>query len=105
MREMVLRDLVVKGSAGDQPSVEVVANDSGRMIFGKCGCAFFRENLLNRGPCEHLLALFLASAPLRQDLPASREVPGVSPPPRKRRARRDDEDFANSDFDTGDEDE
>jgi hypothetical protein len=37
-REIVLRDLRVLGSAGDQPSVEVVVNYSGRMIFGKCGC-------------------------------------------------------------------
>jgi hypothetical protein len=92
-REMVLRDLVVKGSAGDQPAVELVVNDSGRMIFGKCGCSFFRENLLNRGPCEHLLALFLASAPLRQDLPASRELPAGSAPPKKRRPPLEEDDF------------
>jgi hypothetical protein len=73
-KEIVLRDWQVKGSAGDQAAVEVVVNDNGRMTFGVCGCAFFKENLLNRGPCEHLLALFLASASLRQDLPTSQTV-------------------------------
>ncbi len=93
-REVVLRDWQVLGSAGDQPAVEVVVNDGGRMIFGRCGCAFFRENLLNRGPCAHLLALFLASAPQRQDLPTSRELPpGASAARRRRRDEEDEEDF------------
>jgi hypothetical protein len=104
-REVVLRDLVVRGSAGEQPAVEVVVNDSGRMIFGRCGCDFFRANLLNRGPCPHLLALFLASAPLRQDLPSSHALPAGTAAPARRRARRESEDFDDSDFDEPDEDE
>jgi hypothetical protein len=70
-REVVHRDWRVIGAAGDQQEVELVVNDNGRLIFGRCGCAFFREHLLARGPCEHLLALFRFSDAARQDLPSS----------------------------------
>jgi hypothetical protein len=56
-REVVLREWVVSGSAGDQDTVELVIGDEGRLLFGTCRCPFFAENLLNQGPCEHLLAL------------------------------------------------
>ena len=51
--------------------VEIVLDDYGRVIFGKCPCAFFEENLLARGPCEHMIAVHRASEPLRLDLPSS----------------------------------
>ena len=70
-REIVYRDWRVIGAAGDQKEVELVVNDNGRLIFGRCGCAFFRQHLLARGPCEHLLALFRYSDASRQDLPSS----------------------------------
>jgi SWIM zinc finger len=70
-REVVHRDWRVIGAAGDQKEVELVVNDNGRLIFGRCGCAFFREHLLAKGPCEHLLALFRFSDATRQDLPSS----------------------------------
>jgi hypothetical protein len=70
-REIVYRDWHVNGSSGDEKSVEIVVNDSGRIIFGTCGCEFFNENLLNRGPCEHMLALFVFSEDHRQDRPTS----------------------------------
>jgi hypothetical protein len=69
------RDWQVSGSAGDQSAVEIVVSDEGRLLFGKCGCAFFKDNLLNKGPCEHLAALLAASAPLRKDLPTSEAAP------------------------------
>ena len=56
-KEIVHTDLVVRGAVADQADVEVVLSDEGRMIFGKCGCAFFAEHILNQGPCAHLLAL------------------------------------------------
>lgn len=74
LREIIFRDWHVTGRAGEQ-AVEVVVNDVGRIIFGKCACAFFRENLLNQGPCEHIRALFLKSADLRTDKPTSRPSP------------------------------
>jgi hypothetical protein len=108
-KEVILRDWRVTGSAGDQPAVEVVVNDLGRMTFGTCGCPFFKENLLNRGPCEHLLALFLASAGGREDLPTSRTVTVAAAPAaaaRKRRIPEDfDEDEGEEEFDSDDEDE
>jgi hypothetical protein len=74
-RQVIYRDWQVSGSAGDQSAVEIVINDEGRLLFGTCGCPFFKENLLNKGPCEHLAALMAASAPLRKDLPSSATAP------------------------------
>ncbi|MFO7614467.1 MAG: urea transporter [Bacteroidales bacterium] len=37
--------------------VEVVLKSSGQIIFGRCTCPFFEENMLNRGPCAHMLAM------------------------------------------------
>ncbi len=70
-REVILRDWVVQGSAGDQRDIELVLSDEDRLIFGRCGCAFFKEHLLNQGPCEHLLALLLVAQPARKDAAAS----------------------------------
>jgi hypothetical protein len=70
-REIVFRDWRVIGAAGEQKEVELVVNDNGRLIYGRCGCAFFKQHLLARGPCEHLLALFRFSDATRQDLPSS----------------------------------
>jgi len=90
-REVIHRDWQVHGSAGDERAVEIVVDDRGRIIFGTCGCPFFRENILNRGPCEHMAALFAASHSMREDLPTSGEAPadgcgGPRParPPRER---------------------
>jgi hypothetical protein len=74
-RQVIYRDWQVSGSAGDQKSIEIVVNDEGRLLFGTCGCAFFKDNMLNKGPCEHLAALLAASAPLRKDLPTSEAAP------------------------------
>jgi hypothetical protein len=69
-REVVYRDWRVTGNVGSDKT-EIVVGDSGRIIFGTCSCAFFQENLLGRGPCEHMIALFKASADGRKDLPTS----------------------------------
>jgi len=74
-RQVIYRDWQVSGSAGDQNAVEIVVNDEGRLLFGTCACPFFKDNLLNKGPCEHLAALLAASAPLRKDLPTSAAAP------------------------------
>ncbi len=66
-REVVYLDWRVKGRAGDQAAVEVIVNADGRLIFGTCGCRFFKDHLLNQGPCQHLLALYQASEPRRRD--------------------------------------
>jgi hypothetical protein len=68
-KEVVYREWQVTGAAGDQPEVEAVVNDAGRLIFGTCGCPFFRDNLLNQGPCAHLIALLQASEPSRGEQP------------------------------------
>jgi hypothetical protein len=64
-RDQVYRDWHVRGGAGDVEGVELVINHSGRIIFGRCDCEFFRENQLNKGPCSHMYALFRASASRR----------------------------------------
>jgi hypothetical protein len=61
------RDWRVIGKAGDVGPVEITVNDTGQIIFGRCRCPFFDEHLLNQGPCEHMLALFQVSEPLRVD--------------------------------------
>jgi hypothetical protein len=61
----------------DRLSVEIVINDTGQLIFGRCGCPFFQEHLLNQGPCEHMLALLQASEPLRVDRASSAAADGA----------------------------
>jgi hypothetical protein len=73
-RELVFQDWVVQGRVAGQGDVEVVLNDEDRVIFGRCSCEFFKDNLLNQGPCEHLLALFLVAQPLRKDSRVAVEV-------------------------------
>jgi hypothetical protein len=69
-REIVYRDWRVTGQVASEKT-EIVVGDLGRIIFGTCTCSFFQENLLGKGPCEHMLALFKASADGRKDLPTS----------------------------------
>lgn len=78
-REVVLRDWVVQGAVGDQPEVELVLSDEGRMIFGRCGCVFFKEHILARGPCAHLLALLRAAQPQLADQKSSVAAEGPGP--------------------------
>lgn len=56
----VYRQWRITGQCGDQ-TTELVVNDEDRIVFGSCGCSWFREHLLNKGPCEHMVALFRAS--------------------------------------------
>ena len=79
-REIVYRDWRIIGRAGDTGPVEVVVNDNGRIIFGRCTCDFFQEHLMNQGPCEHILAVFLASAKLRTDGESSRPAQDMPAP-------------------------
>jgi len=89
-REIVHRDWQVFGAAGDQAEVELVLSEEGRLIFGKCGCPFFTENHLNRGPCSHMLALLAASEAQRRDLPTS--TAADAPPPARVDVEEDVED-------------
>lgn len=66
-RELVHRDWVVTGRVGEEAEVELVLNEEDRLLFGRCGCAFFAENLMAKGPCAHLIALQAAAAPLRKE--------------------------------------
>jgi hypothetical protein len=77
VRDIVYRDWRVRGRAGDASSVEIVVNETGRIIFGRCTCAFFADNLMNLGPCEHMLALFKASEDQRREGPVSTLVPSI----------------------------
>lgn len=55
-RRGLYENRVVTGSIEDC-AAHVVLADTGRIIFGRCTCPFFDENLMNKGPCEHMLAL------------------------------------------------
>ena len=77
MREITYRDWRIIGAAGGQDPVEIVVNDTGRIIFGRCTCPYFAEHLMNQGPCEHMLALFKASDAMRADRPSSAPAEAV----------------------------
>jgi hypothetical protein len=79
VREITYRDWRIIGRAGDQDPVEIVVNDTGRIIFGRCTCPHFAEHLMNQGPCEHMLALFKASEDMRADRASSAAVEGPLP--------------------------
>jgi hypothetical protein len=70
-RQITYRDWHIHGEVGGFSDVQVVVNDSGSIIFGRCSCPFFETNLMNQGPCEHILALYQASAGRRVDQPTS----------------------------------
>jgi hypothetical protein len=95
-REIVYRDWRVTGNVGSEKT-EIVISDAGRIIFGTCGCAFFQENLLGKGPCEHMIALFKASADGRKDLPTSTATAAMPVSPSKPMANEEEE--VEEDFD------
>ena len=101
-REIVYRDWRVTGNVGSDKT-EIVVGDAGRIIFGTCSCAFFQENLLGKGPCEHMIALFKASADGRKDLPTSIAAAAVAPPPPKADAEEAEDDEENFDENESDE--
>ena len=89
-REIIYRDWRVTGSVGPEQT-EIVVGDSGRIIFGTCSCSFFQDNLLGKGPCEHMIALFRASADGRKDLPTSTAAAAAeAAPPAKEPADEDE---------------
>jgi predicted ArsR family transcriptional regulator len=45
-REIVYRDWRVIGEVENQKPVEIAVNDNGRIIFGRCTCPFFADNLM-----------------------------------------------------------
>ncbi|MGC3959994.1 MAG: SWIM zinc finger family protein [Verrucomicrobiota bacterium] len=106
-REVIYRDWRVSGSV-ESDKTEIVVGDPERIIFGTCSCAFFQEHLLSKGPCEHMIALFKASADGRKDLPTSTAATsgGIASP---RKAREDEEESkdedSEEDFDENESDE
>jgi hypothetical protein len=80
VRDVVYRDRVVSGEIAGE-TAQVVTNDEDRILFGTCTCAFFKENLLNRGPCAHLVALLLADRAQRVELPTSAQGVDLAPAP------------------------
>lgn len=71
LKEIIYRDWCFQGSVECEDSVEVILDQADRVIFGRCGCSHFQDNLLSEGPCEHLLALRAAGLEHRQELPTS----------------------------------
>lgn len=103
-REVCFRHWRVAGEVAEEREVELRLDDTGRLVFGRCGCAFFREHHLSLGPCEHLQALMLASEGSLAELPSSRPVAAavverwrgeprhLDPDPREERVSRDERD-------------
>lgn len=98
-RTIVYRDWQVTGAVADQGAVEIVVNDEDRILFGTCGCPLFKENFLNLGPCEHMVALLSASQPLRKDLSTSEAAEGAAAPKRSADDEAGDEEGAEADED------
>ena len=103
-REIVYRDWRVTGNVANART-EIVVGDAGRILFGTCSCAFFQENLLGRGPCEHMIALFKASAEGRKDLPTSTPALAVPSAPPKPEAGEAVPEEGEEDFDESESDE
>jgi hypothetical protein len=101
-REVVYRDWRVTGSVGTEKT-EIVVGDAGRIIFGTCTCAFFQDNLLAKGPCEHMIVLFKASADGRKDLPTSAPAANVPAPPPQQGAEDEEEKEPESEEDFDDD--
>jgi hypothetical protein len=102
-REVVYRDWRVSGNVGPEKT-EIVVGDSGRIIFGTCSCAFFQDHLLGKGPCEHMVALFRASADGRKDLPTSTPALSIPAPPPKTEADSKDAGESEEEFDENESD-
>jgi len=103
-REVVYRDWRVTGNVGPEKT-EIVVGDSGRIIFGTCSCQFFQDNLMGKGPCEHMIALFKASADGRKDLPTSAPASSAPLPPSRPNPNGEEEADAESEEDFDDEEE
>lgn len=91
MREVIFRDWQVTGGAGGEEKVEIVIDERGTILFGRCGCSFFQENILNLGPCEHMLALLTASADQRRDLASSAATEETKESSERRRRKSEEE--------------
>lgn len=72
-REITYRDWHYQGKVDTYDCLELVVSDLDKIIFGKCGCKHFQDNLLSQGPCEHMLALRLVAQEQRIELPTSTE--------------------------------
>ena len=55
---------MVAGKVGGTPC-EAIFTDDARFKRAKCTCSFFHKARLRAGPCRHLIALQIASRPLR----------------------------------------
>ena len=107
-REVVYRDWRVTGSVAGE-KIEIVVGDSGRIIFGTCTCRFFQDNLLAKGPCEHMLALYKTSEERRKDLPTSTAAAepaaaATAPEPAEEEEGETEEDFDEEEQDEENED-
>jgi hypothetical protein len=92
-RVVVHRDWQTTARGPDGP-VEVVTSDEGRLLFVRCGCAFFRANTLQKGPCAHALAALSLGEAARVERASSDLVAAEAPEAATRAATRaaDDED-------------
>jgi hypothetical protein len=52
-------------------NVVLALDTEGQIRFGQCQCKFFADNIMSRGPCEHILATRLAFEPVIRTLEES----------------------------------
>lgn len=76
---LVIQGDVRQGSHRYSP--QLVLNADHQWVDGQCGCNFFRQNRLRRGPCAHMLALRQLAQPRLAERPAptvASATPGTS---------------------------
>lgn len=73
-RELVFRQWRLRGAVSND-TTEIVVNAEERIIFGQCTCAWFKDNLMAKGPCPHMLALYDATATTRSSAPLDTPQP------------------------------
>jgi hypothetical protein len=57
VRRNEIRTLATVDDAGTIYDVILSVDDEGTIRFAQCKCKFFRDNIMSRGPCEHILAV------------------------------------------------
>lgn len=56
IRKNEMRAVALVADSAEAYNVVVAVDQEGRIRFGQCQCRFFKDNIMSRGPCEHILA-------------------------------------------------
>jgi hypothetical protein len=75
IRRREIRSVALVADGAENHNILLAVDDEGRIRFGQCQCQFFKDNIMSRGPCEHILAVRTAyDQHVRQSQEAVSEV-------------------------------